>query len=328
MKDLMGSTRTQMTAELAKIRAASEHAGVKGQSAEEVLATFLRRHLPASLGVTTGHVVDSYGNRSTQVDVIIYDATRTPALFTSADGGVDVLPAEGVLAVIEVKMHLKSSQLNGVRSNCESVVALARDAYYGDPIPKFLGYGDAWAELPIYYSVFAFESDAMYASKFNEMQREKSLPEHVASICYLDRGVSLPVVLEGGGAVYKSMPTPPGIMVDISTEDALLLWFISLCDVVFQVTTRPIALSRYAADQLVDLGATTDNASPGHETDLVVAMTDHLLGQLGISPGIGKRLYEEGGRLSEDEVRALQEAGVTVTEAPDGKHELEFPFPG
>ena len=165
--ELLDNAAESMRLDLAGIRLASEHAGLKGAGAEEILAKFLRARLPTSLGVTTGHVVDAQGHMSKQADVIIYDALRTPVLFASALNGWDVVPAEGVLAVIEVKMHLTATELPGVVENCHSVLRLHREAYLGSSVPIVTACGSTWSELPISYSVFAFEADNMYASQLN-----------------------------------------------------------------------------------------------------------------------------------------------------------------
>lgn len=68
---LFSSAAARMSLDLRDIRTASEHAGLKGTGAEEVVAAFLKTRLPASLGVTAGHVIDAEGKASKQADVIM-----------------------------------------------------------------------------------------------------------------------------------------------------------------------------------------------------------------------------------------------------------------
>jgi hypothetical protein len=73
LADLIANSAKIMKLDLQRIRLASKHAGLKRGAAEEVLAKFLRQRLPASLGITTGHVVDAHGAVSKEADVIIFD---------------------------------------------------------------------------------------------------------------------------------------------------------------------------------------------------------------------------------------------------------------
>ena len=62
LADLVANAAEIMKLDLARIRLATMHAGLKGGVAEEVSAKFLKQRLPGSLGITTGHVVDAEGN--------------------------------------------------------------------------------------------------------------------------------------------------------------------------------------------------------------------------------------------------------------------------
>lgn len=326
LSDLVASSAKDIRGRLEQIRIAATHAGLKGTAAEEILAEFLRERLPASLGVTTGQVVDRDGNLSKQVDVVIYDATRTPTLFTSPAGSWNVVPAEGVVAVIEVKMHLTVSDIPGVLSNCAAVLGLRRDAYVGPAANRFDVHGRTYSELPICYYLFAFESDSMYAQKLNELQDGLDLDKRLTSACYLDRGISLHFQLQGGTPVYTELPAPPGVMVDIATEAALLAWFASFSTVVFQAKLRAISLIDYAGDALRDLTGSLGEQSPEARVKLLAAISDHVLGQFGLPPGIGPKVFAKV-PLSETEVAAIQAVGGTVTLDENGDQAVSLPTP-
>lgn len=328
LSDLVASSAKDMQGQLETIRIAATHAGLKGTAAEEVLAEFLRERLPASLGVTAGQVVDRNGTLSKQVDVVIFDATRTPMLFTSPGHSWHVVPAEGVLAVIEVKMHLTAADIPGVLANCAAVLDLRRDAYIGPPIPRFQAHGNTYSELPICYYLFAFESDSMYAQRLNELQADLDLAKRMTSACYLDRGVSLHFQLNGTTPVYTELPAPPGFMVDVATEAALLAWFTSLSTVIFQAELRPISLIDYAGEALRDLPGTIGRQSPEERARLLAATTDHVLGQLGIPPGIGAKMYVAKVPLDEAEIAAIKAAGGTVSLDETGLAHISLPQPG
>ncbi len=66
-------------------KAIEKHPGLKGNSYEEIFRKFLREYLPESLDIATGLLVDSNGNFSKQLDVIISDKAKTPIFFSSGD---------------------------------------------------------------------------------------------------------------------------------------------------------------------------------------------------------------------------------------------------
>lgn len=108
------------------IRAAIQHAGEKGHSAELQVRQLLRDYLPAEYGLSTGfiayHDPESFvpikgGIRyrpdkdvihlSKQIDIIIYDALRCGPLVRL--DACDVFPLEAVYGYVEVKTSIASS---------------------------------------------------------------------------------------------------------------------------------------------------------------------------------------------------------------------------
>lgn len=135
-------TAAEQLVKFDKLRDAIEHNGLVGQEGEKIVAAFLRERLPGSIGVTTGEILDVEGGQSRQIDVVLYDAMRTPMLFTGEDKDTHVVPAEGVLAVIEVKKRLRASDLDGCLRNCRSVKQLVRNAYFAQTVQfRHLAYG-------------------------------------------------------------------------------------------------------------------------------------------------------------------------------------------
>ena len=88
-----------------------------GDHREDALAHFLEQRLPARYAVARGEVVDTRGTRSGQTDILIYDQSLTTPLIT---GRNVVLPAEALLATIEVKTTLSgdeiSKSVNGIKA--------------------------------------------------------------------------------------------------------------------------------------------------------------------------------------------------------------------
>lgn len=111
----------QMNASLTTNREFIEHAGSKGDSLEEVWLAWFRSYLPSRYSVDKAIVIDSFGNMSDQLDVVIYDRQYTP--FVLNQNGFKYIPAEGVYAVFEVKPDLTGSSSDGGKSVCNAVYA-------------------------------------------------------------------------------------------------------------------------------------------------------------------------------------------------------------
>ena len=169
LSPILSATADSMITELRAIRASFSHNGIIGTSVEEIVSKFLNGRLPGSARAVAGQVIDHTGTRSKQMDVVIYDVSRTPMLFASTIGTQNLVPAEGVIAVVEVKTKLTREELRKSATNCTSVKQLDRSAIAAPQVLKeFVLYGKSWIVPPIYYSIFAFESDGLYAEALND----------------------------------------------------------------------------------------------------------------------------------------------------------------
>jgi len=84
------------------------HTGIKGAKREDDLRAFIKERLPTRYGVATGEVVDQFNTSSPQLDVLVFDQTRN---FSFSEGAGHVLPAEALLASIEVKSKLNAGEV-------------------------------------------------------------------------------------------------------------------------------------------------------------------------------------------------------------------------
>lgn len=105
--ELFNSLQMQMVAQLNTNREFILHPGSKGDSLENVWIEWLRKYLPNRYCVDKAIVIDSTGELSHQLDLVIYDQQYTPFVFTQ--NGMNYIPAEGVYAVFEVKPDFKGS---------------------------------------------------------------------------------------------------------------------------------------------------------------------------------------------------------------------------
>lgn len=86
-----------------------EHRGEIGSHREVLFRDFLRRILPRRFTVSTGFIYTPGGEKSGQLDVIIWDSLNNVALLQQ--GEFVIVAAESVLAVVEIKSNLGKTEL-------------------------------------------------------------------------------------------------------------------------------------------------------------------------------------------------------------------------
>lgn len=133
IRDLFNGLQKQMEVQLNTNRDNILHPGTKGDSLENVWIEWLKKYMPNRYCIDKAIIIDSNGNLSDQIDLVIYDQQYTPFVFTQ--NGVHFIPAEGVYAVFEVKPDLEGSTTSDKESmsyieyagrKIESVRALKR----------------------------------------------------------------------------------------------------------------------------------------------------------------------------------------------------------
>jgi hypothetical protein len=107
IRDLFNGLQKQMEVQLNTNRDNILHPGTKGDSLENVWIEWLKKYMPNRYCIDKAIIIDSDGNLSDQIDLVIYDQQYTPFVFTQ--NGVHFIPAEGVYAVFEVKPDLEGS---------------------------------------------------------------------------------------------------------------------------------------------------------------------------------------------------------------------------
>src|SRR5438445_820099 len=80
IQGLFQGLQTQMIDEF-KTTGLIGHPGAQGQAGEDQWLHWFERHLPERYRVAKAFVVDSRGNRSDEIDVVVYDRQYSPLLF-------------------------------------------------------------------------------------------------------------------------------------------------------------------------------------------------------------------------------------------------------
>lgn len=254
--EIFDEVAKHMRADVEKARMALQHPGLKGGSFEEIFRLFLREYFPKSLDISTGILVDSNGNASRQVDVIISDAAKTPVLYKSGD--VRVIPVECAYAVIEIKAFLDSGELDKIFENMLSVRRLEKKAYYppGGVIVNYEKlYGRQWSIWPLNYFVFAFDSIALMnlGNLIHTAHINRSLPEwsRIDTVCVLDKGVIHNALADG---TIDALPEPNSRLNVCETDRALLLFYALISHYLNQARLPSFRFANYLGQLSFGLG--------------------------------------------------------------------------
>jgi len=203
--------------------------GDRGDVREERLTKFLVEQLPGRYSVTSGEIIDAAGNRSGQTDIIIYDGANTRPLVSS--GNVAIVPAEAVLATIEVKSKLTKPEVEKVVKGVQKLRVLRPwDAPWA---VARQGGQPADDRMPrIFTTLFAYRSDLVPGNwAGTELERFRNCAQDGrTAIQYLDRLVVLErgIILPSNGTGFQ----PP------SKSGVLGLWFFHLINFLAREVVR------------------------------------------------------------------------------------------
>lgn len=124
LKSLFMGLQKTMAEELKTLRRNVTHPGSKGEACEQCWITLLKKYLPKRYSVEKAFVVDSKGNRSEEIDIVIFDQQYSPFLFHS--NGALFVPAESVYAVLEAKQKIDKGMIEYAAKKAASVRQLHR----------------------------------------------------------------------------------------------------------------------------------------------------------------------------------------------------------
>ncbi len=119
---------------LAAVRDSLGHPTALGSASEHVWLDLLTTYLPRRYKAASGHIVDSRGQFSDQIDIVVFDRQYSPFLFNYQ--GQTVIPAESVYAVLEAKQEFSSITVKSAHDRALSVRSLHRTSL---PIPTAAG---------------------------------------------------------------------------------------------------------------------------------------------------------------------------------------------
>lgn len=130
------------------------HPGTKGDASEQVWLELFQKYLPRRYEAKKAFIVDSRGEFSDQIDVVIFDRQYSPFILNYE--GQAVVPAESVYAVFEAKQSINAEQVAYAHDKIGSVRKLHRTSL---PIPHAGGTYPAKPLQHIHGGILTFESD-------------------------------------------------------------------------------------------------------------------------------------------------------------------------
>jgi hypothetical protein len=130
LPELLAGLHDDIEGRLAIARKAFAHPTTKGDASEEVWLQMLRTYLPQRYQAAKAHVVDSKGDFSEQIDVVVFDRQYSPFIFSYQ--GETIIPAESVYAAFEAKQSINADEVAYAQKKVASVRRLHRTSL---PIP-------------------------------------------------------------------------------------------------------------------------------------------------------------------------------------------------
>ncbi|HHM8124441.1 TPA: CBASS effector endonuclease NucC [Pseudomonas aeruginosa] len=154
LSTLLASLHDDIQLRLGTARKAFHHPGAKGDASEGVWIDMLDTYLPKRYQAAQAFVVDSIGNFSEQIDVVVFDRQYSPFIF-KFDEQI-IVPAESVYAVFEAKQTATAELVAYAQRKVASVRKLHRTSL---PIPHAGGTYPAKPLIPVLGGLLTFESD-------------------------------------------------------------------------------------------------------------------------------------------------------------------------
>lgn len=151
---LLASLHNDIERRLQAAREAFGHPVTKGDASEHVWLELLKKYLPHRYEAAKAHVVDSQGNFSGQIDVVVFDRQYSPFIFHHE--AQTIIPAESVYAAFEAKQSIDADEVSYAQKKVASVRRLHRTSL---PIPHAGGTYPPKTPAHILGGLLAFESE-------------------------------------------------------------------------------------------------------------------------------------------------------------------------
>lgn len=154
LSQLLSSLHHDIQQRLEIVRRTFNHPNAKGDASENVWIDLLQTYLPKRYQAEKAYVVDSQGDFSQQIDIVIFDRQYSPFIFTYENQ--KIVPAESVYAVFEAKQTANAELVVYAQRKVASVRGLHRTSL---PIPHAGGVYPPKPLIPVLGGLLTLESD-------------------------------------------------------------------------------------------------------------------------------------------------------------------------
>ena len=127
INEYIESVGRKLVSEIEDARMLGADANAKGAGIESATRKQIEALLPSVLGIGQGYIVDSYGNRSRQIDLIVFERSLCPVFSINDTPESTYYPCEGVMAAIEIKSSLAKKGFEDACKKADSVRQLRRN---------------------------------------------------------------------------------------------------------------------------------------------------------------------------------------------------------
>lgn len=207
ISSLLSDASQKLRTDFEYVRKTNPHSSGKGEEVEEILKGFLNSHLPKRFTASSGIIIDTDNNMSSQTDVIIYDNLSSP-IYRSSET-TQIVPYDTVAAVIEVKSCLNKKDLEDGFEKIASCKKLKKR-----PISELdqRSTGAKLTTIGTYGIIFGFATDtkletlAEHMKELNKKYESHLWPEMaiVLDKGIIDYGISFPGHTEAAGTLAPS----------------------------------------------------------------------------------------------------------------------------
>lgn len=153
LTEILDGLQARLEGSLRGNRSAVTHPGARGEASEEDWLRVLNDHLPQRYQANRAFVIDSQGECSEQIDIVIYDRQYSPFLYNQANQRY--VPAESVYGVLEVKQDLSREHVFYAGQKAASVRRLHRTSA---PVPHVEGVAKPRSLLRIVAGIVTYQS--------------------------------------------------------------------------------------------------------------------------------------------------------------------------
>ena len=217
------------------------HSLTKGTEREIPLRNFFRQALPDIFAIKPGEVIDCFDNSSPQLDLMIYDKSKTIEFYS---GDAVIIPAETLLVSIEVKSILNKEEAKKILINAKKLKSIR--PYKKQPKVKTRDDNNQASHCRYFHCVFAYHTDfksgnwaASEYQRFAEVARDTNTDlKNIDRIYVANKGIINPV---------------EGLGVDENDHEVvcLMYFFNHILNFIFRENNRrkPVPYELYAGRQ-------------------------------------------------------------------------------